>query len=123
MRAKTAGSGLLLWLSLAGLAHADGMYCGNKLVSDGDSPYAVRNLCGTPDQAVQRTELRTVQQWVDGPCLYRGQVRCGQMVQYTVEVHIDEWLYDFGTNQLIRNLVFENGRLVRLYTGGYGQKT
>jgi hypothetical protein len=120
MRAWIAGLGTLL--SLAAPAHADGMRCGTKLVSDGDSPYQVRNICGAPDQAQTRVELRTINQWVDGPCLYRGQVRCGQMVQYTIQVQVDEWLYDFGTTQLIRNLVFENGRLIRLYTGGYGVK-
>jgi hypothetical protein len=122
MRAWVTGLGLLGSLSLAGSAHADGMRCGTKLVSDGDTPYEVRNICGSPDQALQRTELRTVNHWVDGPCQSRGQVRCGQMVQYTVEVQIDEWLYDFGPTQFIRNLVFENGRLIRLYTGSYGVK-
>lgn len=120
MRAWIAGLGMLL--SLAAPAYADGMRCGTKLVSDGDSPYQVRNVCGNPDQAVSRVELRTVSQWVDGPCLYRGQVRCGQMVQYTIQVQVDEWLYDFGPTQFIRNLVFEDGRLIRLYTGAYGQK-
>lgn len=103
-------------------AHADGTRCGSKLISDGDTMYEVRNVCGAPDQAVMRIEQRTVSRWVDGPCLYRGQVRCGNMVQYTVDVQVDEWLYDFGTTQLLRNMVFESGRLVRVYTGGYGQK-
>jgi hypothetical protein len=122
MRARTLVYGLLLSLALTGSAAADGMRCGTRLVSDGDTTYQVRNLCGAPDQAVQRTELRTVSQWVDGPCLYRGQVRCGSMVQYTVQVQVDEWLYDFGPHQLLRTLVFEDGRLIRLVTGGYGQK-
>jgi Protein of unknown function (DUF2845) len=114
---------LALAVSLgAASAHADGMRCGTKLVSDGDTMYEVRNVCGAPDQAVQRMEQRTVSRWVDGPCLYRGQVRCGNLVQYTVDVQVDEWLYDFGSHQLLRNLVFEGGRLVRMYTGGYGQK-
>jgi hypothetical protein len=123
MRARIAVWSLVTsLLSLAGSAHADGMRCGTKLVSDGDSPYQVRSLCGAPDQAQQRTELRTINQWVDGPCLYRGQVRCGQVVQYTIQVQVDEWLYDFGPHELIRNLVFENGHLIRLYTGSYGVK-
>lgn len=117
-------SGLMLAGSMAwfGSAHADGLRCGTKLLSDGDSMYEVRNHCGAPEQAVQRTELRTVSRWVDGPCTYPGQVRCGGFVQYTVEVQVDEWLYDFGPHQLIRNVVFESGRLIRVTTGGYGQK-
>ncbi|HEY6881703.1 MAG TPA: DUF2845 domain-containing protein [Polyangiales bacterium] len=112
-------SGLMAW---SASTYADGMRCGTKLVSDGDSMYEVRNACGNPDQAVQRTELRTVSRWVDGPCIYPGQVRCGSYVQTTIEVQVDEWLYDFGTHEFIRNLVFESGRLIRVTTGSYGRK-
>ena len=44
------------------------------------------------------------------------------MEEYTVEVTIDEWTYDFGSNRFLQFLKFEQGRLVRLQSGSYGQK-
>jgi hypothetical protein len=105
-------------------AYADGMRCGTRLVSDGDSLYEVRERCGDPEAARQRTELRTVRQYIDGPCFQdRGVLRCGQVVERVIEVVIDEWTYDFGPHQLIRHLTFEQGRLLRVGTGSYGTKT
>ena len=37
-------------------------------------------------------------------------------------VVIDEWTYDLGTHSLVRYLTFEQGRLLRVATGGYGNK-
>jgi hypothetical protein len=39
-----------------------------------------------------------------------------------VQVTIDEWLYDFGPSVLVKTLTFEQGRLLRVETGGYGTK-
>ena len=113
---------LLGWIAAAP-AHADGMRCGNRLVSDGDLTAEVRSRCGAPDAANQRVELRTVRRYVDGPCFNdRGTVRCGHVEERTIEVIIDEWMYDFGPHALVRYLTFEQGRLVRTATGGYGTK-
>jgi hypothetical protein len=104
-------------------ARADGMRCGSKLVSDGDSMLEVRNICGAPDQATQRVEMRVMRRWVDAPCYPgRSEPRCGYMEEYAVPVVLDEWLYDFGPQVLIRTVTFESGRLIRLTTGGYGNK-
>ena len=35
-------------------------------------------------------------------------------------ISIDEWMYNFGPTTFIRYLRFENGRLVKIETGGYG---
>lgn len=105
------------WLS-AGSAQAD-TRCQGKLVSEGDPQYQVRNLCGSPDQATQRVELRTVRNTVLVPC---GRGLCNQVVEQTVQVVIEEWVYDLGPNNLIRFLAFEQGRLFRITTGGYGTK-
>ncbi|HAD03721.1 MAG: hypothetical protein A2091_12520 [Desulfuromonadales bacterium GWD2_61_12] len=35
-------------------------------------------------------------------------------------IAIEEWTYNFGPKKLILNLRFENGRLVKTETGGYG---
>lgn len=101
------------------LAHADGMRCGTKLVSDGDTLYDVLSRCGEPKFRLHRVELRTVRSWVSTPCTAAG-TQCGRMVERTVEVQIDEWTYDFGPTQFIRYVTFEDGRLLRVESGAYG---
>jgi hypothetical protein len=95
------------------------MRCGTKLVSDGDSTYDVQSRCGDPTAATRRVELRTVRTWVNGPCVKGG--GCGHMVERTVEVVVDEWVYDMGPHDFIRYLTFEQGKLLTVRTGDYGK--
>ena len=104
-------------------ADGDGMRCGTKLVSSGDSLLQVQDRCGAPDAASQRTELRIVRSWISVPCFKESNViRCGQWVEQAVTIVIDDWTYDFGPSSLIRFLTFEQGKLQRVATGGYGNK-
>ena len=99
------------------------MRCGTKLVSSGDSLLQVQDRCGAPDAASQRTELRIVRSWISVPCFKESNViRCGQWVEQAVTIVIDDWTYDFGPSNLIRFLTFEQGKLQRVATGGYGNK-
>jgi len=105
-------------------AHAD-TRCEGKLVSEGDPQYQVRNLCGSPDQTSQRVEVRTVRRWVEGRCQMtpRGPVcGAGYFEEVAVQVVVEDWIYDLGPHNLIRFLTFEQGRLIRITTGGYGTK-
>ena len=117
---------LILCLSICGgvsIAHADGMRCGTKLVSDGDSTFEVRSTCGDPHAVDRRTEYRTVRDWIATPCAQvNGRMHCGFVMERTVEVTLDQWTYDFGPHQFVRYLVFEQGRLLRVETGGYGAR-
>jgi hypothetical protein len=107
----------------AGAARADGMRCGSRLVSEGDLLYDVRSRCGDPDATSQRVEYRTVRTFVNGPCYQeQGQLRCGRVVERTIEVVIDEWVYDQGSHRFVRYLTFEQGRLANVRTGRYGSK-
>jgi hypothetical protein len=104
-------------------AHAAGMRCGTKLVSDGDPLYQVKEICGVPDAQARRVETRLVSQWVNGPCVPAGHsVRCGYVTQVAVQVVVDEWTYDFGPHQFVHHVFFEQERLARIETGGYGVK-
>ena len=105
------------WLGAAS-AQAD-TRCQGKLVTEGDQQYKVLNLCGTPDQTMQRVELRTVRNTVMVPC---GSGFCSRVVEQTVQVTVDDWVYDLGPSALIRFLTFEQGQLIRITTGGYGTK-
>jgi hypothetical protein len=110
-------------LCLSGSARADSLGCHGNIVSTGDSRYEVRSVCGEPDDAVQRVEYRTLRGRVAGPCTREGgRIRCSQTREEVVEVTIDEWIYDFGKNQFIEYLTFEQGRLVSVREGSYGHK-
>jgi hypothetical protein len=111
-----------LYLALSGVAHAPqanaqtGMRCGTKLVGEGDSTYRVRQLCGDPASAVRRVEFHTERVPVAPHPSGKGYVYS----ERTVEVVIDEWLYDFGPHQFVRRLRFEQDRLVNTATEKYG---
>lgn len=106
---------------LSGEAQAEALRCGDKLARVGDSTYQVRSVCGVPDATDRRVETRTVRHKVRGPCFKdKGRLVCERVEERSIEIVIDEWVYDFGRRRLVRYLTFENGRLVHVLTGGYG---
>jgi hypothetical protein len=99
------------------------MYCNDRLVTSGDTLYQVRSVCGEPDDARHRIEYRTVRVRRPGACVQEnGRRTCGSEVEETIEVAIDEWIYDFGKNRFLEFLCFEQGKLVRVTEGNYGHK-
>lgn len=115
--------GTMAAMTASAVASADSLRCGNRLASSGDSLYQVRAVCGEPDAADRRVEVRTIRQKVRGPCFQReGRLVCEHVEERSVEVVIDEWTYDFGSQKFVRFLTFEDGKLVRVNTGGYGMK-
>jgi hypothetical protein len=55
------------------------------------------------------------------PCA-SGQGRCWTVLERSIEVAIDEWTYDFGRQQFVQYLTFEQGQLLRIDSGSYGHK-
>ena len=103
-------------------AHAfAGFRCGTgRLVEEGDRPPEVQNRCGDPDTADTREEHRTVRKTVwtytaDG-------VPIAKEIEVTVSVMVEEWTYDLGPHKFIRHLIFEDGRLIRVWTADRGYK-
>ena len=119
----TLSGGLLsvMTLLLCGSSQADGLRCGDKLASNGESLYEVRAKCGDPDDAQHSIETRTVPQKVLVPCANSAKL-CETVVLQTTQIAIDRWTYDFGSNRFIELAHFEQGNLVRVSTGTYGQK-
>lgn len=120
-------SGVLLGIAAALAAipsHAGGLRCGDKLASNGSSLYEVRSTCGEPDDAQHSIETRTVERRVPAPCPPGSERRfCETVVLETVEVAIDRWTYDFGSNRFIEFAHFEQGVLVTVTNSGtYGHK-
>jgi hypothetical protein len=114
--AALAGLGLAL---AAEDAAADGMRCGTRLVSKGDSTYEVKSRCGKPQEETRRVETRTERRRVRVPCAPGG-VQCDRVQEVTIDVIVDEWIYDFGPQQFVRYLTFLDGRLANVATGSYG---
>lgn len=108
------------WL-VATAAGADGMRCGNRLISTGDSTYLVRSRCGEPQDATRRTETRTERRRVRVRC-GNGEARCDREQEVSAEVVVDEWTYDFGPRRFVHYLTFLDGKLARVATGGYGSE-
>jgi len=108
-------------LLLSASSHAEGLRCGEKLATSGASLYEVRAKCGEPDDAQHSIETRTVQKKVLAPCA-NGTRWCEVVESRTVEIAIDRWTYDFGSNRFLEFALFEQGNLVRVSYGPYGQK-
>lgn len=86
-----------LALLLAAADPALAMRCGTRLVTEGMSRHEVRKRCGNPDDASVRYET-----------IYR---RNALNEAVAIEIEVEEWIYDFGSNKLDRRLIFINGRL------------
>jgi hypothetical protein len=105
-------------------AHAEGLRCGDKLASTGSSLYEVRATCGEPDDAQHSVETRTIERRVLVPCPRASERRmCETVVLQTIEIAVDRWTYDFGSNRFIEFAHFEQGVLVTVTNSGtYGHK-
>jgi hypothetical protein len=114
----------LAGLSLSSSARADSLSCGGRIVSTGDSRYDVKSICGEPDDVSQHVEYRSVRGRVSGPCARdsNGKLRCQNSREEVVEVVVDEWIYDFGSNRFVEYLTFEQGHLLTVRDGSYGHK-
>jgi hypothetical protein len=104
-------------------ARADsGFRCpGGRLVSTGDHMQEVRKKCGEPDFVAQRSEKRKikvkVRRWIS-PSEHEDVSE-----EREIEVLVDEWTYDFGSDRFIRYVAFEDARVVGVTTGDYGTGT
>ena len=104
---------------------ADSMRCGNRVVSDGDPKAKVAELCGKPTSTETRTIVRSG--------IPRQRLRVVDSLPPTgsgnellvhnrshVEVQVDVWVYNRGRSRLLREVVFENSRIVEVNTIGRG---
>jgi hypothetical protein len=118
--AGLAALGALFALGSQAPAHADGsLRCKTRLITPGAASYEVRSVCGTPDDTQTRTESRSVRRAITVPC---ATGYCSSMVDETITVNVEEWIYDFGPQRFIQFLTFESGKLIQIKSGAYGKK-
>ena len=111
-----------LVLVLASLpAHA--FRCGNRIVAENMHEAEVRRACGAPTtmRHIGRA-LRTINIPI------RRHPGFGWMVghhpghEFSQEVIVTEYVYNFGPRKLMRRLVFQGGILVSIESLGYGYR-
>ncbi|MBF0493140.1 MAG: DUF2845 domain-containing protein [Deltaproteobacteria bacterium] len=80
--------------------------CGNQIVSEGDTSAQVLAKCGEP-QIRDDQQQQTVE-------------KLGSEYIHKISIPVEDWIYDFGSNRLVQVLRFENNRLSKISSGGYG---
>jgi hypothetical protein len=122
MRAKTTRASLILMIVMllvfSQVTAAD-LRCGTRIITLGERKYDVLRKCGEPSNVTSWDEIRTKKEFGTGvldpdPGFRRWPLWVEELVT------IEEWEYNFGSNQFIRYLVFENNRLIRITEGDYG---
>ena len=103
----------IILLALSWDAGAQAMECGNRLITQGDSLAKVASLCGNPTQVDRKSIVRQASGgWVNGQWV----ASAGAQVEIPVEV----WLYNLGPDKLMRQIRFEDGRVVKIETLDFG---
>lgn len=101
-----------------------GIRCGTQVVNEGDSSQYVEKICGSPETKQQRSAIVT--RGLEGNTSvsngrnYRLNKNLQQYLEYSEQVIIDEWEYNFGPNRLKQKVTFENGRITSIESAGYG---
>ncbi len=121
MKVALAAVVLIVALAMPLTGGASGTFqCGSRIMSFGASKSEVLYRCGSPTWTDSWEEERVERVF--------GFPRTGESYYYgtriplftVVRVLIEEWTYNLGPNRFTRVLLFENNRLVRVDTGGYG---
>jgi hypothetical protein len=95
-----------------GIASADGIRCGSDLILKGDSRERVRIKCGEPAEISKQTLLRSSR------LVIRGRVE--RHNEEMVEIPVEIWTYNFGSNRLMERIRFVDGIVEHIDTLGYG---
>ncbi len=64
-------------------------------------------MCGEPDDAQHSIETRTIPQRVLVPCATGQAGLCEAVVYQTIQITVDRWTYDFGSNRFIEFAAFD----------------
>jgi len=101
------------------------MHCGSKVIRTGDSAEKVREYCGEPSNIERRIIYR--QPFVtssSGLHIGRATVTDGTDSigrGASEEVWVETWTYDFGRSKLVRTIRLDDGIVISIATGGYGE--
>lgn len=111
MREVVVTLALVLLTIPALAAETPTMICKNGIVSAGDLMPEVLAKCGEPAMKTQREEIRVEKSREP----YGARERT-----LATAVTIDVWTFNFGRNEFLHVVSFENGRVKRIESAGYG---
>lgn len=89
---------------------ASALSCNRRIVSTGDVQHYVRSICGEP------ASITTI----DDPRTQVVYDRRGIATVIVTSVQLEVWIYDFGPNRFMIELLFEGGEVTRERTLGRG---
>lgn len=125
MRLRCFSMMAAMFLVTQGALPAEGMRCGGRIVSSGDPKAKVADLCGDPDSKERRTVYRAG--LPRGRTLddieHRDTSTDRELLIHdrsVVEVVVDVWVYNPGKRRLMREVVFEDNRVVEINALGRG---
>jgi hypothetical protein len=100
---------LVLWWLPFNSAYA--LRCNHQLIRVSDRKAEVIYHCGEPDYIDVR--------YINEGTRLRDPNRTLELSRFK-EIVVEEWTYNFGSNKLMRLLLFKNGVLKEIRTLGYG---
>ena len=111
-------AGSLLFAAVSAAVASD-FRCGSKIITIGSHKYDVLRRCGDPSHMESWEEVRIRRDFGSGLLDPERVIHLRPQIVEEL-VTIEEWEYNLGSNQFIRYLRFENGRLTRITIGDYG---
>jgi hypothetical protein len=109
-------------------AQALAFRCNSYVIDVGMHKMEVMKKCGNPANKDQRVERRRIggRQSIGNQVLPPAQVpthgnRNAVEYEREIEIQIEEWVFNFGSQRFMQLLTFEDGRLKQIQDLGYGQ--
>ncbi len=100
---------------------ADTMRCGSRLISEGDPKERLLMECGAPANVESWEEERYYNYDAPPPpYLYKEYERYGSAYRVKVHVKVEVWTYNYGPSRFLDYVRIENGKVRKIYSGGYG---
>jgi hypothetical protein len=101
-----------LFVVVPSLGVGQSVVCAGKIINEGISQLEVTAKCGTPAQVDHRSSslVRAV----------GDASRPSYVAGVTTDVDVEVWTYNFGPNKLMQRIWFEDGRVTKVESLGYG---
>jgi uncharacterized protein DUF2845 len=113
MKKRLLMMALAAFFGLPGVTFADSMYCGNRLISDGDTKPIVLLRCGEPFYKETVSYLTFESRLKRFVHRKKDELKENEFsAQSTIPV--EKWYYNFGSNQFIRAVTFEGDTVVKI---------
>jgi hypothetical protein len=94
--------------------------CNSYVIDAGMPKFEVLRKCGQPSSKEQRIDRRLVRVRLPAPPGPNVPLGGRVEVERELQVQAEEWVYNFGPNQFMQLLLFEDGRLLSVKDIGYG---